>query len=105
MTDRTFVREAVLALFLILLPAQLISLNPEPPVQGGKVEIGYDAPNEDPEATFTLRITWSPSGDTEDIEVPNGGSVEVDVPSDATNILIEDLDGPSPDKSSAVEPS
>ena len=84
---------------------QRISLNPEPPVQGQEVAITYDFSGLALEET-RLRVTFSPGGTPVIYHVTVGDpSVGVPVPGDATSVLIEDLDGPSSDKASAVEPA
>lgn len=81
---------------------QRISLDPEPPVRNQDVEISYDFTGLDMKKT-RLRVTFYPGGTPTIYTIEKDDPrVAVPVPGDATSVLIEDLDGPSPDKSSSI---
>lgn len=87
-------------------PQQRITLNPDPPVQGQEVDICYDFVGSGVTST-RLRVTFTsstgdPPGAEYEVDEANN-CVKVTVPSDAETILVEDLDGPSPDQSAIVE--
>lgn len=85
---------------------QRISLDPDPPVQGQPVEICYDFSGLELNST-RLKVTFKPQTEapTEHTVTPGDNCVTVQVPAGAESILVEDLDGPSPDKGAIVEGS
>ncbi len=83
---------------------QRITLDPDPPVQGQDVKICYAFSGSGVTST-TLRVTFYPGGGSKDYSVTDSNPcVTVKVPDTATSILVEDLDGPSPDKNAPVVP-
>lgn len=87
------------------MPKQRISLNPDPPTQGQNVDVCYNFDGLTLGQT-TLEVTFSPGGQTSTHTVtPDNPCAAVAVPDNATAVLIVDQDGPSPDKSSPVDPA
>ena len=80
---------------------QRITLVPDPPIQGQNVEICYDFAGSGV-TSATLRVTFTPGGSTEYPVKVDDPCVTVFVPENATSILVEDLDGPSPNKDAPV---
>lgn len=70
------------------------TINPDPPTQGGKMEINYDF-GESPSTSVTLRVTFDlPGGKEKVVKVSvtrANPSASVIVPSDASSGTIEDL--------------
>ena len=87
----------------VLSPPQRMSFVPETPVQGQPVSIGYDFHNSGVTST-TIRVHFTPGTEyTDYVLTEENPEVIVPVPANATSVLLEDGDGPSPDKSSAVD--
>lgn len=83
---------------------QRITLDPDPPSQGTVVTICYNFSGSGVTST-TLKVKFGSgdSGTTYEVSEANP-CVEVDVPSGATAITVEDMNGPSPDKWAPVQP-
>lgn len=80
----------------------LITVMPDPPVADGDMTIGYDGPLVPP---VTLRVTWRPSGDSEDVTLdPLDPTATIHVPAAAQEVEITDLSGQSGSYASAVQP-
>ena len=83
---------------------QRISLDPEIPTQGQSVTISYDFHGTGMSET-RLEVLIGPGDRTTTYTVTAAApSVTITIPSDGTSYLVEDIDGPSPDKSGAVKP-
>ncbi len=79
-----------------------ITIEPDPPAQGGKLDVSHDFSGEAPDNTV-LRVRFEPALGSSDHEVSTGAaSVTIDVPREATFVSIEDLKGPSPRKVAPV---
>jgi hypothetical protein len=84
-------------------PQQRITLNPANPVQGGTVRICYDFLGTDLIQT-TLTVTFTPGGQTtQHVVTETDPCFDIDVPGNATSIVVHDEDGDSPDKTAAVQ--
>jgi len=87
------------------MPKQRISLNPDPPVQGQNVNVCYNFDGTTLAQT-TLEVTFDPGAHSSNHTVtPDDPCATVVVTDDATSIIVEDLDGPSPAKSAPVDPA
>lgn len=80
---------------------QRISLDPDPPVHGAQVTICYDFDGLQLTST-DLEVTFTPAGNSKHTVTPSDPCVTIDVPANATRIIVEDLDGPSPDLTAPV---
>lgn len=80
---------------------QRITLDPNPPVQGEDVTITYDFSGLSLAET-RLQILFDGDSGPVITVTPDDPSQTVPVPASADTILVEDLDGPSPDKSAPV---
>ena len=81
----------------------LITLKPDPPIQGQDVEICYDFPQGVDEVD--LKVTFTPGGTTTHRVTAADPCVDVPVPDDATTILVQDMSGASADKAAPVVPT
>lgn len=72
----------------------LITVTPDPPVAGQSATICYDFSKlENPPASITLSLTWSPSsvtGPTTVTVTPTQHCVTITVPDDATGLTVDD---------------
>lgn len=83
---------------------QRITLDPDPPVQGRQVTICYNFAGSGVTST-TLRVTFDDGSSTDYEVTTDSPCITIGVPGTATSILVEDLDGPSPDKAAPVKPA
>ena len=85
------------------MPESLISVNPDPMVQGETAQVCYDFGGNP--GSVTLDITWTPPGYPTEVTIVANGSLcqEIDVPEDAELVLIEDRTGKSPDYAGTIE--
>jgi hypothetical protein len=83
---------------------QRISFDPTPPKQGKPVKICYDFTGLGITQT-TLEVSFDGTVISSPEVTPANPCVTIQVPSDAENILVDDLDGPSPDRGDVVEPA
>ena len=84
---------------------QRISLRPDPPVQGGDVEICYDFDGSG-QSQVTIMVTFFPGSETsEHTLTPSEPCVIVAVPDNAQSITVEDRSGTSPEKRAPVDPA
>ena len=84
--------------------AQRISFNPDPPQAGQPLTICYDFSGTG--LSFThLKVTFTPPvvSPATYVVTPDAPCVTVTVPRGAVSILVEDIDGPSPDKGGVID--
>jgi len=82
---------------------QRITFDPNPPVQGQSLDICYNFSGSGITQT-TLRVTFDPGGQTSDHDVTDTSNcVTITVPLNATSIVVEDLSGTSPNRTSPVD--
>lgn len=82
---------------------QRIQFAPSPPVQGQWLTICYDFEGVEIGQT-RVSVDFKPGGEpSEHTLTPEANCVSIYVPQDAETIVVEDLDGPSPDRSEVIE--
>ena len=79
-----------------------ISFDPEPPEQGGKVTICYDFSDLELADTVLLVSFYMNPEPTSYPVSPATACVTIDVPDAAVSLLVEELEGPSPDAATPV---
>ena len=83
---------------------QRITLTPDPPESGKPVKICYDFSGTNLAHTH-LKVTFTPGvvSPATYVVTPEDPCVVVTVPDGAITMLIQDIDGPSPDKSAVID--
>lgn len=86
------------------MPDQRISVVPTPPVRGGIATVCYDFEGLD-EEDARVTVTFEPPGTSTEYSVSRSAPCfEVQVPDDASELVVTDGDGPSADYETPVDP-
>lgn len=80
-------------------PIPVISLNPSPPSQGGRLTVGYTG-----KPGTVLNLDWHPSGTPATVTIGPNGTAVVVVPTTATSLIVSDPSGGASPVATTVSP-